>query len=88
MLIWSITVIADSPQYSALVAQTAPQEVKGTALTLVTCIGFSITIGSIQLLNHIFCKSSFLSSNNSFVLLAFGAVFGLPFLLRLVKQKK
>jgi MFS family permease len=88
MLIWSITVIADSPQYSALVAQTAPQEVKGTALTLVTCIGFSITIGSIQLLNHIFYKSSFLSSNNSFVLLAFGAVFGLPFLLRLVKQKK
>jgi MFS family permease len=88
MLIWSITVIADSPQYSALVAQTAPQEVKGTALTLVTCIGFSITIGSIQLLNHIFYKSAFLSSNNSFVLLAFGAVFGLPFLLRLVKQKK
>jgi MFS family permease len=87
MLIWSITVIADSPQFSALVAQTAPQEAKGTALTFVTCIGFSITIGSIQLLNHIFYRSSFVSPNNSFLLLAIGALFGLPFLFRLVKRK-
>lgn len=87
MITWSITVISDSPQFSALVAQTAPQEVKGTALTFVTCIGFSITIGSIQLLNHIFYRFSDIPSNDSFLLLATGALFGLPFLFRLVKRK-
>ncbi|GAA4754942.1 MFS transporter [Flavisolibacter ginsenosidimutans] len=54
MLIWGITVTADSPQFSALIARFAKTENKGTALTLVTCIGFSITIASIQLIKHLF----------------------------------
>jgi hypothetical protein len=37
--------------FSALVAQRAPAEGRGTALTLVTCLGFAITIVSILLLN-------------------------------------
>eukprot|EP00526_Cylindrotheca_closterium_P009639 CAMPEP_0113608706 /NCGR_PEP_ID=MMETSP0017_2-20120614/4076_1 /TAXON_ID=2856 /ORGANISM="Cylindrotheca closterium" /LENGTH=430 /DNA_ID=CAMNT_0000517425 /DNA_START=46 /DNA_END=1334 /DNA_ORIENTATION=- /assembly_acc=CAM_ASM_000147 len=49
-LIWGMAVVADSPQFSTLVAQTAPAESKGTALTIVNCIGFTVTIGSIQLL--------------------------------------
>ena len=51
MLFWSSTVIADSPMFSSLVAQNAPVQFKGTALTLVTCIGFSITILSIEMIN-------------------------------------
>jgi MFS family permease len=51
LLVWGILVIADSPMFSSLVAQCAPAEGRGTALTLVTCIGFAITIASILLLN-------------------------------------
>jgi len=51
MLFWGMVVIMDSPQFSTLIAQSAPEENKGSALTIVNCIGFSITILSIQLLN-------------------------------------
>jgi MFS family permease len=50
MLIWGMVVIADSPLFSTLVAQNADPEKKGTALTIVTCIGFAITILSIEAL--------------------------------------
>lgn len=53
LLFWGMTVIADSPQFSTLVAMNAPAESKGTALTIVNCIGFSITIVSIQLLSSL-----------------------------------
>jgi len=51
LLFWNAVVIADSPLFSTLVAQNASPEIKGTALTIVNCIGFSITIVSIQLIN-------------------------------------
>lgn len=85
MLVWGISVIADSPQFSTLVAQTAAPEYKGTALTIVTCIGFAITIASIQLINYIFSASK---NNFALVLLSPGPFIGLLFLFRLVKQKK
>ncbi len=50
MLFWGMVVIADSPLFSTLVANNASPEIKGTALTIVNCIGFAITILSIQLL--------------------------------------
>ena len=50
LFFWGMVVIADSPMFSTLVANNAPPEIKGTALTLVNCLGFSITIISIQLL--------------------------------------
>ncbi|PWN07898.1 MFS transporter [Rhodohalobacter mucosus] len=48
LIFWGLVVIADSPLFSTLVAHNAPGEIKGTALTIVNCIGFSITIVSIQ----------------------------------------
>lgn len=46
--VWGITVIADSPQFSALSAQTAPKAVVGTALTAINAVGFSITMVAVQ----------------------------------------
>lgn len=86
MLLWGIFVIADSPQFSTLVAQTAIIQYKGTALTIVTCIGFAITIMSIQLINYVF--KNWTNTNNIFVLLAPGSLIGLLFLFRLVKERK
>lgn len=50
LLFWGFVVVGDSPLFSTLVAQNARPEWKGTALTVVNCIGFAITILSIQLL--------------------------------------
>ena len=77
-----MAVIADSPLFSTLVAQNAPVQFKGTALTIVTCIGFSITIISIQLLNLLF---QFIDPEYIYLLLAAGPAFGL---LALQKQHR
>lgn len=47
--IWGFLVTADSPQFSTMVAQSVPAEYKGTAMTIVNCLGFTLTIFSIQL---------------------------------------
>lgn len=38
--LWGIVVTADSPQFSSLITASVHPELKGTALTLSTCIGF------------------------------------------------
>jgi len=49
MLVWGVSVVADSAQFSACVTELAPQEYVGTALTLQTCLGFLLTIVTIKL---------------------------------------
>lgn len=74
LLFWGMVVIADSPLFSTLVAKNAPEVLKGTALTIVNCIGFTITIVSIQLLT---VMSTTMQAQNVYLLLAIGPVLGL-----------
>lgn len=74
LLVWGFSVVGDSPQFSSLVAKTAPSEYIGTALTFVNCIGFALTIVSIQLLSNL---QSYMAANWWFLFLIPGAVFGL-----------
>lgn len=73
LFFWGIVVVGDSPQFSAIVAATAPRDLVGSALTIINCIGFSITIISIQLLSVIL---TFVPVENMFVLLAIGPIVG------------
>ncbi len=51
MMVWGVSVSGDSPQFSALTARNSPAEVVGGVLTLVNCIGFGISIVSIQVVS-------------------------------------
>ncbi|TXD82898.1 MFS transporter [Subsaximicrobium wynnwilliamsii] len=74
LIFWGMVVIADSPLLSTLVAQNAPAEIKGTALTIVNCIGFSITIISIQFISSMIALTA---SNSIYIILAIGPILGL-----------
>lgn len=79
LLFWGMTVIADSPLFSTLVAKNAPVAIKGTALTIVNCIGFAITIFSIQLVTYL---QTLVSPKWLFLVLAVGPMFGLTALFK------
>ena len=49
LLVWGTTVVGDSPQFSTLTAQNAPPAVVGSVLTFTNCIGFAISVASIEL---------------------------------------
>jgi MFS family permease len=82
LVVWGIAVVGDSPQFSALNAQSAPRELVGSALTIVNCIGFSITIVSIQLLNGL---TSVIDPAYLYVPLALGPLVGLAALMPLIR---
>jgi MFS transporter, DHA1 family, inner membrane transport protein len=49
LVLWGITVVGDSPQFSALTAANAPREAVGSVLTLTNSLGFAISALSIEL---------------------------------------
>jgi len=85
VLIWGITVIGDSPQFSALNAENAPREYVGSALTIVNSIGFFITVISIQLTSFLL---PLLGPKYIFWMLLPGPILGLMALRALLSIKK
>ncbi len=79
LIVYGITIAGDSPQLTTLVSTNTPDEVRGSLLTLVTCIGFSITILSIQTMAWLLPKLG--NSPQAFWLLVPGPVVGLVGLL-------
>jgi len=84
LIIWGTTVAGDSPQFSTLTAQTAPKEYVGSALTIVTSIGFFITIFSIEFVNYII---NYLDPKYVFILLTPGPILGLIYFWPLYKKQ-
>jgi MFS family permease len=82
LLFWGVVVAGDSPQFSALNAAAAPRELVGSALTIANCIGFSITIFSLQLLS---AAAPTLGAQWLFLLLVPGPVLGLLSMLPLLR---
>ncbi len=50
LLVYGVSVIADSAQFSAAIAERAPPGLAGSLLTLQTALGFALTVVSVQLL--------------------------------------
>ena len=74
LIVWSILISGDSPQYSTLNAQFAPPELVGCALAVANAIGYTISIVSVQLINHMVEP---MGVRFVFLLLVPGPLFGL-----------
>lgn len=83
LCLWGFAVVGDSPQFSTLVAQNAPPESRGSALTIVNSIGFAVTIFSIQGLTYL---SQTWGISNSLWILVFGPILGLTATRRLFRE--
>jgi MFS family permease len=78
--IWGVTVIADSPQFSACITELGDRQYIGTALTIQTSLGFLLTSFSIQLVPF-FVK--LVGWRYAFAILAPGPFLGMLAMLRL-----
>ena len=85
LFIWGFVVVGDSPQFSTIVARIAPSLYIGTALTIVNCIGFALTIFSIQLIAW---AKELLGVSNVFLLLVVGPIIGLLAMRKIFKKKQ
>jgi MFS family permease len=79
-LIWGISVIADSAQFSASVAELSEKSLAGTMLTVQTCMGFLLTLLTIHLVPWLV---SIFGWKYGFSILAVGPYLGCIAMLRL-----
>jgi MFS family permease len=79
-LVWGVTVIADSAQFSTLVTEHADQAYVGTALALQLAIGFALTVVTIWVVPFLVEGVGW---RWAFAFLAAGPIFGTTSMLRL-----
>jgi MFS family permease len=78
--IWGASVVADSAQFSACVTELGDPRYLGTALTMQTCLGFLLTVISIELIPRFV---NLVGWRYAFIILAPGPLFGVISMLRL-----
>ena len=79
-IVWGITVIADSAQFSTAITELSPPAYVGTALTTQTCAGFALTMISIWLVPPVV---RLVGWPWAFAMLALGPLFGVISMARL-----
>ena len=82
--VWGFAVVADSAQFSAIVSETAADGYVGTALTVQTCLGFLLTMVSIQLTS---AAAAWLGWQWAFLLLLPGPLLGVHAMVRLMQPR-
>lgn len=82
-VIWGVTVVADSAQFSAAIAELAEPRLIGTVLTLQTSLGFLLTAGSIWLVAHM---ADAIGWRYAFIILAIGPLLGALSMMALRQQ--
>jgi MFS family permease len=80
VLIWGLSVIADSAQFSASVAELSPPDRVGTMLTLQTSVGFLLTLITIHAVPEVV---ELVGWRYGFAFLAIGPALGVVAMLRL-----
>jgi MFS family permease len=80
--IWGASVVADSAQFSACVTELSDPPYMGTALTVQTCVGFLLTMASIELVGRLAASPGF-GWAWAFAALAPGPALGVAAMLRL-----
>jgi len=79
-IFWGATVVADSAQFSTCVTELADPRYIGTALTIQTCVGFLLTMVTIEIIPRLV---SVVGWRYAFIALAPGPFLGAFFMLRL-----
>ncbi|TQF76817.1 MFS transporter [Elioraea sp. Yellowstone] len=73
-LVWGVTVVADSAQFSASVAELAEPGLVGTLLTVQTSLGFALTLATIQAMPWLVAHLGW--QGGAFAVLAIGPALG------------
>ena len=79
-IVWGISIVADSAQFSASIAELSDRARVGTMLTVQTALGFTLTLVTIQLVPY---AVELLGWRYAFAPLAIGPVFGVWAMARL-----
>ena len=80
MIVWGASVVADSAQFSSCVTELGEPRYIGTALTMQTCVGFLLTVVSINLIPVLVAHTGW---RYAFAALAPGPFLGILAMLRL-----
>jgi MFS family permease len=79
-IVWGVSIVADSAQFSAAIAELADRSRVGTMLTLQTALGFTLTLVTIHLMPHFVAAMGW---RYAFVPLAIGPAVGVLAMARL-----